>query len=229
MPSLSQAIRTRLAFAVLILMDGSIAYSAMTGSGIWHFLGSSTHRPAHALEAGTAIGTVRAVVIEGVADTEITIGSDAGLEVDGDEGSVPLIQNDGGTLRLIARHRDGAPPRLRISLPALESLELRGGKARIDGLEGPRFVLRVTGTAEVTASGVVDAASIEADGAGKLRLEDLETRDLVLTMNGAGEARVQASGTLAVHLNGPSHVTYSGSPAHVTRVINGPGVVEAEG
>jgi hypothetical protein len=98
------------------------------------------------------------------------------------------------------------------------------GTTSISGLHGGDVDLTCAGAGTLTASGRVHALTIELDGAGKIDTLGVDARDVVVTNNGVGSARVRASDSLDASINGVGEIRYTGT-ATVKSQINGIGSI----
>lgn len=238
MPMEGNGFRTIAALAVLGIGIGWMAYSGITHRGFHHFIVFDTDDSKAApsgkvVDVERSLGDVHAIRLDGTYNATITIGDSPSLRITADDtvaGQIETRASD-GTLR-VSGGRDSSSkdaPRLAITLPRLDSLRLTKGAVEVSGLKGDRFDLRVDGTADVTASGSVENATIRVDGTGRLRLKDLNTGVMTIRLDGPGDAEVTATRSLDVRIDGPGRVRYAGTPADVKKRIEGPGAVEAEG
>jgi hypothetical protein len=135
---------------------------------------------------------------------------------------------DGGTL--VVEMRKGSwnlngPLHVTIAVPMLRGYSEEGaGTTSISGLHGGDVDLTCAGAGTLTASGRVHALTIELDGAGKIDTLGVDARDVVVTNNGVGSARVRASDSLDASINGVGEIRYTGT-ATVKSQINGIGSI----
>jgi hypothetical protein len=185
------------------------------------------------IEATRQLADVRVIEIEGAFHANIAIGEGSEIRIAADDNLVPLITTevDDGTLT-VKRSKSFTtdhPPQLTITVPRLEELRLDSSKVAISGLKGEKFKLSIDGASDVTASGTVDKALIDIDGAAHLALKNLATEDMILKMDGSGIANVTATRSLDVAIDGAGSVTYFGAPGEVKKVVDGVGKIEAAG
>jgi hypothetical protein len=135
---------------------------------------------------------------------------------------------EGGTLVVEMRNGNwniSGPLRLTIAVPVLHGFSEEGaGTTSISGLHGGDVDLTCAGAGTLTASGRVHDLTIELDGAGKIDTLGVDARDVVVTNNGVGLARVRASGSLDASINGVGEIRYTGT-ATVKSQINGVGSI----
>ncbi|HLY56831.1 MAG TPA: head GIN domain-containing protein [Stellaceae bacterium] len=237
MPVENNTIRTMLGIAVLAAGAGWIAHSAISDGGSHHGLaddatGKEIVGSGNVIDVDRPLDDVHAIRLDGAYKAKITIGGKPSLRITADDNVVKLIETetDDGTLTVKTREDYSlkSAPRLTITVPQLDSLHLETSTVTVTGLAGDAFKLDIDGASDVTASGAVQHASIEIDGAGKLRLKDLATADMTLRMDGAGDAEVTATRALDVKIDGAGHVRYFGSPKDVKKDVEGFGLVESD-
>jgi hypothetical protein len=135
---------------------------------------------------------------------------------------------EGGTLVVEMRNGNwnlNGPLHLTIDLPTLRGFSEEGaGTTSISGLHGGDVDLTCAGAGTLRASGHARALTIELDGAGKIDTLGVDARDVVVTNNGVGSARVRASETLDASINGVGEIRYAGT-ATVKSQINGIGSI----
>jgi multidrug efflux pump subunit AcrA (membrane-fusion protein) len=161
------------------------------------------------------------VTIENNADATITIGDTQSVMITGDIGHTDTRVHDG---KLIV---SGSIPGVRVAIivPHLRALEVNGfGKVSLVGLRDP-IAIKANGAVQLWGSGTVDSAELTLNGPSKFALSKLETKNLVVQVNGVGDADVYATENLVADVKGVGHVSYRGSPHLVTK-INGPGSVQ---
>ncbi len=170
------------------------------------------------------VESFEAVSIAGQGRIEITIGPAAGVEVEGDQNILPMIETrvQDGTLRIRRTRR--VSPRLplivRVTAPNLNSIGT-AGVANCDAgpFDNEKLTLSLAGTGTVTLRGRTGHLVANLAGASRLQAGDLFARDVALNLAGAGKADVVAAETLDVELAGLGQVNYSGSPAITKRIV----------
>jgi hypothetical protein len=92
------------------------------------------------------------------------------------------------------------------------------------GLRDP-IAIKANGAVQLWGSGTVESAELTMNGPGKFALGKLEAKNLVVQINGVGDADVNATENLVADVKGVGHVSYRGSP-HLVTSIKGPGSVQ---
>lgn len=83
-----------------------------------------------------------------------------------------------------------------------------------------------SGASTLTLSGKAGNQDISLSGAGSIRAYDLEGKSAEVTASGAGDIRINVTGTLNVRSSGASSVRYKGSPDVESIKISGAGTVK---
>jgi hypothetical protein len=113
-----------------------------------------------------------------------------------------------------------------IDVKSLDEVLLTGsGEIAVKGVLGKEFDATIAGSGMITASGVADSASVRLDGKGHIDVHDLVTKSTTAGINGKGTIEVNATESLVGKINGSGEITYAGSPANITRSINGKGSI----
>jgi hypothetical protein len=160
------------------------------------------------------------ITIDNNATASITIGDTQSVSISG-AGHTETRVHDG---KLTV---SGSTPgvRVAITLPHLRALQVNGyGEVDLQGLRDP-IAIKANGSVRLSASGTVDSAELTLNGPSKFALAKLEAKNLVVQINGVGDADVNATETLVADVKGVGHVSYRGSP-HLVTTIKGPGSVQ---
>jgi hypothetical protein len=161
------------------------------------------------------------ITIENNADVAVTIGDNQSVMLTGSVGHTETRVHDG---KLTV---SGSMPGVRVAIivPHLRALQVNGyGKVSLVGLRDP-IAIKANGAVELWGSGTVDSAELTMNGPSKFALAKLEAKNLVVQINGVGDADVNATETLVADVKGVGHVSYRGSP-HLVTTIKGPGSVQ---
>ena len=161
------------------------------------------------------------ITIENNADVTVTIGDKQSVMLTGEVGHVETGVHNG---KLVG---SGSTPGVQVAIivPHLRALQVNGyGKVNLVGLRDP-ITIKANGAVELWGSGTVDSAELTLNGPSKFSLAKLEAKNLVVQINGVGDADVNATETLVADVKGVGHVSYRGSP-HLVTTIKGPGSVQ---
>ncbi|MCL2604075.1 MAG: DUF2807 domain-containing protein [Defluviitaleaceae bacterium] len=115
-------------------------------------------------------------------------------------------------------------PRLIISAPDLNSLDISGAANADITLDTDRLNVGIAGAAKLTLEGSVNRLNIAAAGATSVNAFDFTANAVTVNVAGAGNVDVYASETLDVTISGAGRVRYDGNP-DLTRNVTGVGVV----
>jgi hypothetical protein len=175
----------------------------------------------------------KAIDLRGDARLEITVGKDETLVLEGPEASMRRISTRvrGDTLHIRSKRdwlwTDGDPRvTIRITVPRLEALELRGGNdARLAGFSGGTSRIRIEGAAHIEATGRLDQLTVRMSGAGHADLSRLVANKASVTVDGVGRVYVNSLESLDATMNGVGAILYSGNPRVVNTSMNGLGTI----
>jgi hypothetical protein len=186
-----------------------------------------------------------------------TVGESDTVRIEAYENQIPHIKvnNSGGTLEIssereIGAHNNGGTggqyPRIYVSAPALEELDIYGGVdvSNVDKIAGDKFSLFVggavggdleldvdeldiivNGASGLELNGRAETASIINAGAGAIEAYGLETVDAEVTVEGVGAVEITCNGTLDARLEGVGSISYRGDCV-VTVEIDGLGSIK---
>jgi hypothetical protein len=163
------------------------------------------------------------ISLEGATDADITIGDTQSLTITAAGGSKHLETTIRDGKLVVGGQRGGV--RLQVTVPQLHALQVDGaGKVTLAGLRDP-VSIKANGPIHRSATGAVDSAELTLNGPSKLSLTKLEAKNMVIQMNGVGDAEVNAIENLTAEVRGSGHMRYLGH-AHTVAEIHGPGLVE---
>lgn len=180
------------------------------------------------------VGDFNAIDVEGATRLEITVGSPAAVEVEGRERFVDRLQTEvrDRTLHVTATRKDwltiGTSPRVtvRIRLPSLASLDVRGGNdVQLTGLTGGDTRIHLEGASNLNGSGHLEGLDVFMAGAGHADLAGLIARSAKVTVAGVGNVTVHAEEALDATMNGVGAIFYLGNPHQVNTHMNGLGTI----
>lgn len=183
---------------------------------------------------------------------QITRGDSYVVEIMGSNDQFEGLEfsQEGKKLRIdLDKKRKGLPkaPRIRITMPALESLDLSGTiKAEIKGFNNESMQIDISGTASCKLDAQINNLKIDMSGAGNVELlgsgdlmvlnlsgaanikaGEYQVKKLMLNMSGAGAAEVFVSEQLDLEVSGVGSVRYGGNPTTITKKISGMASIKA--
>ncbi len=134
-----------------------------------------------------------------IVDIEIAPDASPSVEVTTDDNLIDRIEVDvsDGTLHIDeSGHRmlDPTLAEVRIVVPRLEAITAKGaGTIDVEGIDVDEFRVELSGARIVSLAGTVHRLEVEADGAALLSASDLEAAEVVVDLEGATVADVNAS------------------------------------
>ncbi len=163
------------------------------------------------------------------------------LEIENADGYLILGTKEGVSLK------SSEDPRIYISMPDLNVITVSGvgaftsegnfktedleiiisGAADMElDLECTTLKTRISGAGDINLSGSADYFSSSNNGAGNINAYEFETKTTKVSINGAGDAKINATERIDANINGAGNVTYVGNPAEINKQINGFGNIE---
>ena len=190
-----------------------------------------------------SVGAFNAIELSGPFDVAVRAGSGAGVALTGQRAQLEQIEVivQDGTLVVRPLSRVGfhfdfgkRPERVTISIgaPQLASLRASGsGDVTLDGINGERFTLGVTGPGDLRASGAVRDLTLTASGSGDADLRRVRATNVDLTMSGPGDVRLANIGNdLRARVSGSGDLDADGLRlARLDAQLSGPGDVKLSG
>jgi len=214
----------RIRFFLLVLFSGlfvSALFTAGCSTGIPGSGTLKTDRRAPGEFQSLALSGAYTVTIEsGLAEHAIAVTTDDNL--------VELVKTElaDGVLKIF-NASDINPSKgveVKISLKNLSSLDISGaGRIEAKNLAGPSFKLSLSGAADFSGGGAVEACDIKVSGAGNIKARDLKAKSISIILSGAGNAEVFASESLSAKISGVGNIDYYGNPPKVEPTISGLG------
>lgn len=143
-------------------------------------------------------------------------------------------------------YRTDRPVEIYISMPALEKISLNGSGniQSLNPVKGDVIRTSISGSGDISLTvlanelrstingsgdmhlaGKVSLHKSEINGSGNMHAGALNSETCKISINGSGDAEVDAASSLNAHINGSGSVTYTGSPA-VDSKVTGSGEVK---
>ncbi len=115
---------------------------------------------------------------------------------------------------------------VRISMPELQLLDIRGAvDGEIDGIDAEKLVIDIRGAAGIDLDGKCGELELEIAGAAAVDAEDLECKNVDVSLRGTGYATVYASEKVDADLRGVGVINIEGDPKIVKQSVRGIGVI----
>ena len=171
------------------------------------------------------------IEVGGVFEVEITAQKDFSVVVEADDNLLELIKTDvnGDTLEIEFEKRVSTrnTPRLRISAPDIEGLDLSGAsKVTLVNLNNESLQLDSSGASKIKVEGITKNFTVEMSGASRLDAENLQSENVSVDSSGASSATVFVTEELKADLSGASKVVYSGNPKNLEKKTSGASCVK---
>lgn len=176
------------------------------------------------------VGAFNSVDVSGAYEVEIACQKQPGLEVEGDDNVLPLVQTyvKNGTL-YISNERSfnvKRPVKVRIATANLEGLSTSGAsQVTLIGVKNDQLVIETSGASKINATGETKTLDIESSGASKVDVRELHAARVKVSLSGAGYANVYASEEVNADVSGAASVTYYGEPKIVNKSVSGAGSI----
>jgi hypothetical protein len=193
-----------------------------------------------------------AIVIEGSGNVTLSQGNTQSLSVESDDNLLPRVKTEVRAGILYLGFKEGVKPmrvsRLEflISVEELTAVKISGSgnlhattpvradalTLEISGSGGiymemgvGRLGVTISGSGGITVEGKADQLSLTISGSGSMQGSDLATGAADVTVNGSGEAVINARRTISITVSGSGRVAYGGG-AKATIKSTGSGVVQ---
>jgi hypothetical protein len=175
-----------------------------------------------------AVGSFSKIDLAGSPDVEVAVGPATSVSVTADDNILSNIDTtvSGDTLSINSKgsYNTRIGVKVNISVPMLEGVSVSGsGDIHVTGLTAGDMDAGVTGSGDVTLSGVVDRLSGQITGSGDLRAGDLAAKHVRVKVTGSGDATIRATEELDASVTGSGDVHYSGNPPQVRKNVTGSG------
>lgn len=176
------------------------------------------------------VGAFASVDVSGAYEVQIVCQKEPGIEIEGDDNILPLVQTyvKNGTLYITSRQPFNVKRaiKLRITTKDLEGLSSSGAsKVTLEGVKNERLVIETSGASKIDAAGETANLEIESSGASKVDVQELRATRVKVSLSGAGHANVYASEEVDADVSGAASVTYHGEPKVVNKSISGAGSI----
>jgi hypothetical protein len=177
------------------------------------------------------VGSFDVIQSKGSVDVDVRIAPQTTVTVEADDNLLDLIRTEVSGRALVIDTTgnfwsSSHSPVVHITVPALTAYGVAGsGDARIEGLSGDKFGVKVEGSGDVKASGKVAHLHLVIQGSGDADLKDLAVDDAAVRIDGSGDATVSPAKTLEVTIHGSGDVSYYGDAVQVTSQVHGSGDV----
>jgi hypothetical protein len=176
------------------------------------------------------VGAFASVSVSGAYEVEIVCQKQPGIEIEGDDNILPLVQTyvEDNTLYIHSERSFNVKRaiKLRITTGNLEELNSSGAsKITLEGVKNEQLVIETSGASKIDAAGETKSLEIESSGASKVDVQELRAARVKVSLSGAGRANVYASEEVNADVSGASQITYYGEPKVVNKSVSGAGSI----
>ena len=207
-----------------VSIDGGVARSGGSGCG------GGIEGNGIAKKESRKVDIFSSVEVDGAFNVYIECRKKQSLELSGDINILPHIitRIKGNTLQ-ITTSKTICPKTLlevRISADNIEKAIASGAvDLSISGVNNNNLYVEVDGAGDIKAAGKTKTFRIIISGSGDVKAKDLKAENVEVSVNGAGNAVVYASGKLKAEINGAGDISYYGNPKEVSEDISGAGEI----
>ncbi len=176
------------------------------------------------------VGAFTSIDVSGAYEVSIVSQKSPGLEIEGDENILPLVDTyvKDGTLYINSERGFNVKKaiKLRITTTDLQGVSSSGAsQITLENVKNEQLVIQTSGASKIEAAGETKSLEIESSGASKVDVQDLRASRVKVSMNGAGRAQVYATEEVNAEANGASNITYYGDPKVVNKSASGAGSI----
>ena len=156
----------------------------------------------------------------GAVNVEIAAQKDFSVTVEADDNLLANIKTEvsGDTLKIYSEDRISAKTRInvRISMPALEALEVSGASSgNVSNVKADSLELKASGASKITINGQAQTLNADANGASSIDAESLTVENADVEASGASKATINATNDLRADASGASKISYIGEPKNL--------------
>jgi Putative auto-transporter adhesin, head GIN domain len=177
-----------------------------------------------------AIGPVTAIRSDGAFALTVKIGSTPKLTIETDKNILPIIKTtvSNGRLDIYSDRSYSLDGRIKVTVSSPNITDVSAsGSNRIDGegLAGGPFTISLNGSNRAALAGKVETLTCVMSGANHLAAQRLTSDWANVTLNGSGDAAVNASQRITAEISGSGSIAVYGSPKSRSTQVNGAGKI----
>lgn len=205
-----------------VSIDGGTARSGSSGCG------GGVEGNGIAKTENRNVPAFSSVEVDGAFNVYVECRKKQKVEVSGDSNILPhIITKIKGSTLQITTSKTICPKKLlevKVSADNIEKVTVSGAvDLSISGVDNNKLDIQVDGAGDIKASGKTKSFKVDISGSGDLKAKDLKAENVEVSVNGAGNAVVNASRRLKAEINGAGDITYYGNPKEVIQEISGAG------
>jgi hypothetical protein len=177
------------------------------------------------------ISSFNAIRLDGAFDVTVELQKKRGLEISGDDNLLPYIITEvkGGTLHVTTNKSICSKMGLNVHITNDDISELTADGSSdisLSKVDNTKLTVYLNGASDIKASGKTGVFTARISGSGNINARALYAGDADISIDGAGDATVYASGKLRASIEGAGDISYYGDPEEVTKNISGAGEIE---
>jgi hypothetical protein len=177
------------------------------------------------------VSSFDSVSFDGAFDVTIELQKKRGIEVSGDDNIIPHIITEvkGDTLHVTTNKSICSKIGLRVHITNEDIREIiaeGSSDVSVSGVKNRELTVNIKGAGDISSSGKTGTFVASISGSGNVNARELLADEVDISIDGAGDAVVTASGTLKASIDGAGNITYYGNPKEVIKKISGAGDIE---
>ena len=174
------------------------------------------------------IGPVTAIHSDGAFALTIKNGAAPKLTIETDKNILPIIKTTvtNGRLDIYSDRSYSLDGRIRITVssPGISKISASGSnQIHAEGFAGGPLAISLNGSNNAVLAGQVAALTSVMSGANHLMARQLMADSANITLNGSGDAAVEASQQIVADISGAGSITIYGNPKERSTQVNGAG------
>lgn len=185
----------------------------------------------HVITSPRTVGAFTGIELQGAAELHVIVGGRTSVSVRGDDNIVKIVDTAvrSGTLFISEHNRSfttHVPLTITVATPALDAATLAGaGTMQIERIRAARFTAIFGGAGQLELSGRTRNLVLTLSGAGSADAVNLEAQSVTVVVAGTGTARVTATRALDATVSGTGTILYGGGATVVRTHISGTGSI----
>lgn len=178
------------------------------------------------------LGSFTGIQVSNFAKVLVTQDTIESLRIESDDNIIDRVLTSMNGRTLVVGLRDGSYNNVTVNVYAsmknIKLLESIGAAefSSTNSIETDSLTCRITGTANVTLSGITNYENIEIIGSGNVHNLNLLSSFCHVTISGTGNVEVNAAQQLDAIIAGTGNITYTGNPPVFHQTITGAGVIQ---
>lgn len=176
------------------------------------------------------IGPVAAIHSDGAFALTVKVGPASKLTIETDRNILPIIKTTvtDGRLDIYSDQSYSVDGRIKITVSAPNISEISAsGSNHIDGegFAGGPLTISLNGSSSAVLAGTVASLTCVMGGANHLAAQQLTAESANITLNGSGDASVDARQQIVAQISGAGSITVYGNPRERNTQVNGAGKI----